>query len=139
MLFYYNLIRRNVIRKKLYYTLHKCYLLYWNVYIFRFFILYYLSSRVFYEPSLFFGVANLNIFLDGGCYYSFFQRHETIVRHINNNFLDDEYVLNWSENPINEFEYLELDIPEIGDQDNIDYITSSDNSDDSDDSEEGLG
>tara|TARA_B110000008_G_scaffold276829_1_gene316852 strand:+ start:1516 stop:2454 length:939 start_codon:yes stop_codon:yes gene_type:complete len=138
-LFYYKIIRKNIVRIKLYYNLNLCYLVFWNLYIFRFFILYYLSSRLFYEPSIFFGVANLNIFLDGGCYYNFFQRHEYIVRHINNNFLEDEYVLNWSENPINEFEYLELDIPEIGDQTNIDYITSSDDSDDSDDSIQAYG
>lgn len=138
-LFYYNIIRKNVIRRKLYYKLNGCYLIYWNLYIFRFFILYYLSSRIFYDPSLFFGIANLNIFLDGGCYYNFFQRHEDIVRNINNNFLDNEYVLNWSENPMNEFEFLELDIPEIGDQNNADYITSSSDSDDSDDSIQAYG
>ena len=40
---------------------------------------------------------------------------------------------------MNEFEFLELDIPEIGDQNNADYITSSSDSDDSDDSIQAYG
>ena len=38
-LFYYNLIRKNIVRRRLYYKLHKWYLIFWNIYSFRFFIL----------------------------------------------------------------------------------------------------
>tara|TARA_B110000444_G_C18834059_1_gene594935 strand:+ start:463 stop:1410 length:948 start_codon:yes stop_codon:yes gene_type:complete len=134
-LFYYNLICKKIIRRKLYCTLHKCYLLYWNLYIFRFFILYYLASRVFFEPNFFFGIANINIFIEFACYYDFFKRHKIIIRNINNTFLEEEYVLNWSENPINEFEFTEFEIPEfeipeIGITNNINISDEEEDSED---------
>ena len=111
-LYYYYTICKKVKRVNLYIYLNKASLIFWNIYCFRFFILYYLASRVFYEPSLFFGIAHINIFLDSGCLVTLIKKHDYIIDKMNY-YDNDEEVLNWHMNPALHLEYSELEIPTI--------------------------
>lgn len=118
-IFYYRTVCRRIKRKKKYFCLNKTMLFWWNFYCLRFFILYYVSSRIFYGPSLFFGFAHANILIDGGCFFNFIRTHDEKIRRMNDD--NEEYVLDWHMNPTHELEFSEIEIPER-------HIESSDDS-----------
>ena len=130
-IYYYWIICKKIKRVKRYMFLNKGPLIFWNIYCLRFFLLYYISSRIFFEPSIFFGLCHVNIFLEPGCLYSFTRKHDDIINYMN--FGDnDEEILNWHINPTAHLEFTELEIPprlgNISDEsyEEVDYSSEED-------------
>lgn len=109
-LYYYKTICQKIKRKKRYFLLNILTLCFWNIYSIRFFIVYYISSSIFYEPSMFFGIAHVSLLLDGGCFFNFIKSHNSKIK-IMNEIDNEEIILSWYNNPTHTLEFTELELP----------------------------
>ena len=108
-MYYYCKLFKKIHRIKRYLYLNKTTLLFWNIYCFRFYILYYLSSRVLYSPGIFFLIVHINIFSESTCLFFFLKKHEKTIKFMNI-YDNDEEILNWHINPTCDLEFTELQI-----------------------------
>ena len=71
-----------------------------------------MSSRIFYDPSIFFGLAHIGLIVDGGCFFNFIKSHNSKIK-IMNEIDNKEIILSWYNNPTHTLEFTELELPEL--------------------------